>query len=898
MLSLKKYQNDALATLVAFVKRCRSLPIADAWQETMQAQNRAGDAYHEIFPGIPSVCLRVPTGGGKTLLAAHAVAELGKALNDSETPIALWLTPSDAIRSQTLEALSDARHPYRQALTQHFGDRLRIADLESLQTIGSGDVGSACIIVVTTIQSLNVSDTSKRNVYAFFEELQEHFRDLPPDQAAGLDKVTLADVTNQPFLTEKDVGRVKWSVANWIHLHRPLVIVDEAHNNRTDRFFKTLGRLNPACVVELTATPVAGNNVLYHVSAQELRAEQMIKLPIVLAEHPEGWRECLRDARLTRDRLETVAQKEPEYVRPIVLVQAMPKGGEATVDVVKQHLIEQEEIPPEQIAVATGTQKELDGINLFDRSCPVRYVITVEALKEGWDCSFAYVLASLQSVNSAKDVEQLLGRVLRMPYAKDRSQAPLNRAYAHIVANNFAEAASNLKDRLVQNMGFERLDTAGLIVPQQPLALTGGSGSAPAAAAIAAAVPDCHIELPAIPDTLHWPEELKAKVQVRPTSQGATLVLKGDVDTDTLKQAEAFISASLPTKAKAKVAQQFADHRAMRQAMKAPAQLGISFTPVPQLCLELDGYLEVVERDTLAELGDWSLLDTPVQLGNFAIRETVNSFEIDVNGEKVTYRHIDAQQLKLNEVTSHISEQDLVRWLDVQVRQPYVSQLDLQAYLVKLLAHLIHSAGFSLTALVRARFQLADAIKSEVDRLRQQAMKKGFQGRLFEMSVPKLEDVAQYSFTFDAGRYPARNLYQGSYEFNKHFYPVIHDLREKTKAGKTGEEFLCAQALDAHPLVKHWVRNIDKQPQCSFWLPTASDYFYPDFVAELQDGRVLVVEYKGEPYKTNDDSKEKMQVGFQWEKSSGGRCLFLFAVESDDAGRDVFKQLQAKLAPS
>lgn len=892
MLTLKKYQDDALTALVSFLKRCRNVSVADAYLEAMQSQQRTGETYHEIFPDIPCVCLRVPTGGGKTLLAAHAVAQVGKAVKDSDAPIAIWLTPSDTIRTQTLEALSDVRHPYRQALAHYFGDRVRVADLESLQTVGSSDVGQACIIVVATIQALNVSDTSKRNVYSFFEELAEHFRELPPAVTANLEKVTEADLASQPFLTEKDLGRVKWSVANWIHLHRPLVIVDEAHNNRTDRFFKTLGRLNPSCVVEMTATPVAGNNVLYHVSAQELRAEQMIKLPIVLAEHPEGWRECLQDAILTRDGLETLAQKEAIYLRPIALVQAMPKGGEATVDVVKQHLIEQEKIPAAQIAIATGSQKELDGINLFDPACQIRYVITVEALKEGWDCSFAYVLASLQSVNSAKDVEQLLGRVLRMPYASDRSQAPLNKAYAHIVANNFAEAASNLRDRLVQNMGFERLDTAGLIVPQQPLPLSGGSGGTPPSVV----TPDCHIELPVMPETHHWPDELKAQIQIRPTSQGATLVLKGNVDSETLKQAETFLTAALPAAAKARVAQQFADHRAIRQAMKAPAQLGITFAAIPQLCLALEGYLEVVEKDTLAQLGDWNLLDTPVQLENFSIHETINSFEISVNGEKVTYKHIDAHQLKLNEQASHVSEQDMVSWLDAQVRQPYASQLDMQNYLVKLLTHLIHAKGFSLTALVRARFQLADAVKSEVERLRQLAMQKGFQGRLFEMTVPKLEDVAQYSFSFDAGKYPARNIYQGSYEFGKHFFPVIHDLREKTGAGKLAEEFLCAQAIDAHPKVKQWVRNIEKQPQCSFWLPTSSDYFYPDFVAELDDGRVLVVEYKGEPYKTNDDSKEKLQVGHQWEKSSNGRCLFLFAVESDAAGRDVFKQLADKLA--
>ncbi|MDE1143504.1 MAG: DEAD/DEAH box helicase family protein [Paraburkholderia tropica] len=897
MFELKRYQDDALDALVDFVKRCRTVPVADAWQQALNAQERTGETYNDIFPDVPCVCLRVPTGGGKTLLAAHAVAKVARALKDTDTPIALWLTPSDTIRTQTLEALSDIRHPYRQALKHYFDDKVRIADLDSLQTVGTGDVGKACIIIVATIQSLNVSDTSKRNVYSFFEELQEHFRDLPPSLTASLEKVTEADVANQPFLTDKDIGRVKWSVANWIHLHQPLVIVDEAHNNRTDRFFKTVGRLNPACVVELTATPVAGNNVLYHVSAQELRAAQMIKLPIVLAEHPEGWRECLRDAILTRDRLQTVAQKEPDYVRPIALIQAMPKGGEATVDVVKQHLMDHEGIPAAEIAIATGSQKELDGLNLFDPACQVCYVITVEALKEGWDCSFAYVLASLQSVNSSKDVEQLLGRVLRMPYARDRSQPALNKAYAHIVAANFAEAASNLKDRLVQNMGFERLDTVALIVPQQSLALTGGYASAPVADDTgAAAVPDFHVDLPGAPETAQWPQELKAQVQIRATSQGATLVLKGSVDSETLKQAEAFVMAGLPPKAKEKVAQQFADHRAMRQAMKAPAQLGLSFAPIPQLCLALDGYLEVVEKDTLAGLGDWSLLDTPVQLDNFAIQETVNSFEINVNGAKVSYKHIDAQQLQLNEVTSHVSQQDLIRWLDTQVRQPYVAQLDLQAYLLKLLTHLVHAKGFTLTALVRARFQLADAIASEIGRLRKIATKNGFQGRLFEMTVPTLEEQAQYSFTFEPGKYPARNIYQGSYEFDKHFYPVIHDLREKTSAGRTAEEFRCAQAIASHPKVKYWVRNIEKQPEYSFWLPTSSDYFYPDFVAELTDGRVLVVEYKGEPYKTNDDSKEKMQVGYQWEKSSGGRCLFLFAVEKDDAGRDVFKQINDKLS--
>lgn len=103
-----------------------------------------------------------------------------------------------------------------------------------------------------------------------------------------------------------------------------------------------------------------------------------------------------------------------------------------TVEALKTHLVEVEQIAPERIAVATGDQRELDGINLFDPKCPIEYVITVEALKEGWDCSFAYVFCSVQNIGSATDAEQLLGRVLRMPYARRRKADALNRAYAHV----------------------------------------------------------------------------------------------------------------------------------------------------------------------------------------------------------------------------------------------------------------------------------------------------------------------------------------------------------------------------------------------------------------------------------------------------------------------------------
>lgn len=891
--ALKQYQSQSLDKLRQYLLACspytaRTTPAqAFAQWNAKPYQPRFGDA-------VPCVCLRVPTGGGKTLMAAHAVAIAGQTLLHTDAPVALWLTPSDTIRRQTIEAFQDPRHPYRLALTEHFGDRVRVCDLDSLQTVGPHDVGQSAIVVISTIQSLSVRKTSDRNVYSFFEALSPHFEKLAPNATQGLERVSEADLQKQPYLTAADVGRVKHSVANWLHLQKPVVIVDEAHNHQTETFFNAIGRLNPSCVVEFTATPVKGINVLHHVSAQELKAEQMVKLPIVLTEHPQGWQECLHDARTTRDKLELLAQKEPDYLRPIALIQAEDKNGTATVEVVRQYLEQDEQIPAKQIAVVTGTQKELDGINLFEPDCPVRYVITVEALKEGWDCSFAYVLASLQSVRSAKDVEQLLGRVLRMPYARNREQDALNRAYAHIVAESFAEAAHNITDRMVQNMGFNPFEAASLFTPDQGhLALDNPNvNKAPAP------WPSFQVNLPAMPsetDMAQWPAQVRELVQVRPTTQGATLLLPGHVSDATLTEVQACVSAPLPAAEQASVHEQFEVQRTLREAQSAPAMLGVEFAPLPQLCLALEGHLEVVDRTALANMGHLDLLAERVQLAQFAIQDTSKTFEIDVQADgDVQYHFVDAQQSLPDTATTTLSEADLVRWLDREVRQSDIGQLQMQKWLLKMVGHLQHERNYSIEALVRARFALVPALLGEIDRLRGLAASKGFQQSLPLMTLPDPHKAPECCFRFEPGIYPARNAYRGgSYRFTKHFYGshLIHDLQERTPKGELSEEFLCARAIDTCPQVKHWIRNIERQEQTSFWFATATDYFYPDFVAELNDGRVLVIEYKGENLWDTQDSKEKRLIGQRWQDEGKGKYLFLMTRKTDELGRDIADQL-------
>ena len=888
-LTLKHYQTQALQALAQFFSTAKAMGAKAAFEKAVDYEAD----YVDRLEGVPAVCVRVPTGGGKTLLAAHSIAVAADNYVCSSAPIVLWLVPSDMIRTQTLKALADVRHSYRQAVMQRYGERIKVSDLENLQTINPHDVGKSCLMIVTTIQSFNISKTEKRNVYAFFEELSPHFDSLTPQQTQGMERVTEETIKAQPYLTEKDLGRVIHSLANWFHLHRPIIVLDEAHKSRTKLSFETFRRLNPACFIELTATP-RDNNVLYSVSAAELKTEEMIKLPVVLTEHPDGWQACLRDALLQRKQLELDAQQDPTYIRPILLVQAQPKGQEATVDVVKTHLIANEAIPEAQIAISTGSTKELTDINLFAPDCVIRVIITVEALKEGWDCSFAYVLASLQNMKSAIDVEQLLGRVLRMPFAKRRNIESLNKAYAHVMSDSTAQAASLLKDRMVENMGFNKWEAQAAVV-QRELSVdsTQPIWQPPI-------VPALVVALPHLPDTSTFSDEVLQAIEVRPTQQGkaATLIIAKGTSEDTFKQIEQFVVHTTPAKKQAQVQAAFNDARAERQASKAGENWNATFVPVPKLCLFVDDEWVVLDKEELENLAELDLLKHPVSLAHFTLRETAHSFEIDMSvaKEQVTYKFSNTEQLAFDAMQTDMTVNGFVSVLDRQVRHVGLTQRQLQAYLLKLIDHLIHVRGFSLTALVRAQFQLVQAIKQEMERLFSLAREETFQSDFFHlMTVPPQPEPWQ-TCQFQAGVYPVRVPYRGSYEFSKHFYPQIEDLREKKKDGKDAEEFACAREIDMLPKVKYWVRNIDKQPQTSFWLPTATDYFYPDFVCELVDGSIAVIEYKGEVYVTNDDSKEKNLVGEQWAKNSQGKRRFLMARKKAEDGRSLKQQIDELLA--
>jgi type III restriction enzyme len=901
-LQLKQYQEEALTALSRFFDLARGAKdeagLDTAFRQALREQEIGpesippylGQGFVNEAGATPYVCLRIPTGGGKTLLGTHALAAAGRHYTGLDRPLALWLVPSNIIRAQTLLALRTPGHPYREALEGYFGvDGLRVLDIADCEQLRPQDFEQKAIIAVGTLQTLRVDDTSGRDVYAYKENFEAHFARAP--DLPGFERIGERDLEAQPYLTRADLGKVKRSFANLMYWHRPVVIIDEAHNARTPLTYDTFVRLNPAVLIEMTATPVRQgahrSNVLYHVSAEELKAEQMIKLPIVLQTHP-NWQEAVRDALLTRKRLAAEAVNEADYLRPILLLQAEDKAGEVTVDVLKNYLLEQEQIAAERIAIATGNQRELDGVNLFDPACLVDIVITVEALKEGWDCSFAYVFCSLQKIGSSRDMEQLLGRVLRMPYASSRKSPLLNRAYAHLASPETARVANDLADRLVA-MGFEELEAAQAVFPTTlPLFERGAAEALPELPPLELSLPQAPAFAADLLGGLKAGGSPVAGIALVATAAGGVTVTLTEPPTPEMRAA--LVATFIDKKSREGVEKLLERFELRHQAVVAPSARGVPFAPLPLLCVrDSQGELDLAEKEALLDLAGFSLADESPELPAFVPDRERKPYLLDVaeghlriEQEQATYA------VNLDLVPTEVSEADLLRWLDGRLRGADTTQAQRLAWLAKVLRWLQREGGYTLTALVRHRNQLCDVLLERLTAIAADARQRGFQ-LSFLGEEPRGCVSADYLFKFGLGMYPARPpYYQGRYRFLKHYYGMIGDLKEAPPK-QPDHEYHCAVALDELPEVRHWVRNLPRFPEFSFWLPTSKDRFYPDFVAELKDGRLLVVEYKGEGYKSNVDSTEKRQIGEYWAKLTGN--LFLFAVERDAKGLDVRQQL-------
>jgi len=451
-MELKRYQQGALKTLRDYLIAVKTYPPDRAAQVAFwEIANREYKHVKELGAS-PFVCVKIPTGGGKTIVAAHAIGEIFRNYlpERNDCGLVMWFVPSDAIKKQTLDGLRNRRHPYRAVLDERFGNAIKVFDLTEAKAIKTGDIVDNLCIVIATLASFRRTNKEWLKVYQDNGALMNHFEGLP--------------VGDLPYLDKDESGGIRYSLANVIKLHNPLVVADEGHNLQTALSFDMLGSLNPSFVLEFTATPRGESNVLVDVSAGELKAEHMIKMPIYLENVP-AWQETIYAGIEKRKELEKRAKREAgDYIRPIALIQAEPdRKGKNTVSVerVAEFLKKEAKIPEEEVAIQTSDIKELpSGTALLRRDCKIKFIITVNALREGWDCPFAYVLVSVSNLGAALSVEQTIGRIMRLPDAREKKDATLNAAYVFAATKNFNEASQLVINGLHAN-GYEDVVISG-----------------------------------------------------------------------------------------------------------------------------------------------------------------------------------------------------------------------------------------------------------------------------------------------------------------------------------------------------------------------------------------------------------------------------------------------------
>jgi type III restriction enzyme len=894
MITLKDYQERVLDTLRNYMRATSRT--GDPSMAFREYQRGFGARINQYFPvqaaglslSMPYVCLRVPTGGGKTLLACHAAGIAQSELLQAECSVVLWLVPSNTILDQTVDALRDKRHAYCRALEMACGPVSVYGIGEALNLSRAAMVGQT-VVIVSTIQSFRVEDTTGRKVYEQAGVFDEHLQNVPADRIADLEPGS--------------DGKPKRSLANVLRLHRPTVIVDEAHNARSDLSFTTLGQVMPSCIIEFTATPDRKkhpSNVLHHVSAAELKAADMVKLPLrVITRHPSQKDQLLSEALTLRGSLEKLAtlegQETNEYLRPILLVQA---ENVAACEPWRERIITEFTdfgLTKEEVRISVGALDELKTEKAISTpKSKVRVIITVEKLREGWDCPFAYVLCSLKETRSATAIEQLVGRILRLPNATPKRHPDLNCAFALSLSNSMPEVLNELREALESN-GFTRAEAERIIIPTSS-GIT--LGQQPESVKL-----DLVSEID-VPRTEAVVKKLGGKVRFNPAMGEITVMVP-------LNTEETADLKSCATTDQAKTALNEAAER-VKEADQAfggsgetrppsPYQLQLPFR-MPILCVkEGDHYFEFESTHLLEHPWNLSQKDASLAASYDPTKQPqARSGTIDIdkdsqvkltNEPSGTYDFVHRLHKQVSALSNQVSMtvEQLVVWLDRRIDHQDIPYAESAAFLNKVVRGLMAKHGIEdVSVLALDRFRLCDEIEAAIDRHRVSERMHAFQGFLLPSSELAVDDSQMLDFS--TVNYEPSWLYAGGHVFHKHYFgPKPGELEERSaQSRELKEEFKCACWLDSHPKVKYWFRNLERRRK-SFRLQTSSDFFYPDFVCMLEDGRTLVVEYKGGHLYNNDDSKEKRAVGEVWAARTKGTGLFSMP-SSDD-----FSEIEAKM---
>lgn len=815
--------------------------------------------YKDNIPGAVHIAMKVPTAGGKTFIACNALHIINKHFNQGNPKAVVWLVPWSNLLQQTVTNLSSTDHPYRAKLNSLFNGRVEVYEKDELlqgANFNPSSVTEQLNIFVFNFSSLRINSRKKddRKVYQENGQL-ESFRDL---------------IDPELLLPETD----ETALINVIRSLNPVLIVDESHNAESDLSVEMLNNLNPSLVLDLTATPKENSNIISFVNAMALKKEHMVKLPVVVYNHHKK-EEVISSALQLQRKLEILAEEEEKitgkYIRPIILFQAQSniKGkNNTTFQKIKEKLISLK-IPEEQIKIKVSGTDELKDVDLMSKDCPVRYIITVNALKEGWDCPNAYILASLADKSSAVDVEQILGRILRQPYVT-RHQSPLlnlsfvltasskfNETLDHVV-NGLQEAGFSKDDYYAEEAPEEKLTTDEILqkdlFDEEPEKKSDEDFNLDEIEFDPESTQPTIIESdkPSIVDTITEKAEKEGKQYEAKVN---------DIDIDNTTNFFTEVSKNQP--------KYYSIDLRFREIIKD---------------LKLPQFFRVIDQDEIhdnilfEELAEYDrFLNKSNLLDGFSLANQDSNIDFDSISAEI--RTIDYDQHKKEASIKHIQERTKKVLLDNILSKPKDKRIiDISNHIVSRLGDMTPISEQELRKYVSRVFdsfstnQIRDIIdnpfnyvqkiKQKINSLTQEYAKDRFQV-LLDANEIKVKESFQFPETimpYNPSTPITKSLYDREDSMNNYEQNMIMEI-----AGLNNVVF--------------WHRNLSRGK--GFFINGFESNHYPDFILYTKKGNIILLETKGDD-RDNDDSKDKNRLGKVWANKSGENYKYFMVFQSKD----------------
>lgn len=858
-MELKSYQQRVIADLESY------LGYLDRYQDTAKAFNMywedkigpynalTGEGmqpYKNTIPNAAHICIKVPTAGGKTFIACNALHTIFRHYAAGTPRVVVWLVPWSNLLDQTVANLRNPTHPYRQKLNMLFQHRVEVYEKKELlqgANFNPSVVTEQLSVIVMSFASLRARNKEDRKVYQQNSQLLS-FTGVYNDTASPLENI---DET---------------SLINVIRSLQPVLVVDESHNAESELSIDMLRSLNPSFILDLTATPKDNSNIISLVPAIELKKEHMVKLPVIVYNHHDKT-DVISSALHLQKKLELAAQEQEKnggrYIRPIVLFQAQSKTNEDNTTFLKvKNLLLKIGIPEEQIKIKTAEKNELKGIDLMAKGCPVRYIITINALREGWDCPFAYVLASLADRSSAVEVEQLLGRVLRQPYVTKHSETLLNVSYVLTASARFSETLQNIVHGL-QASGFSGNDYREK-------------------------------------DSMQEAERKQALQQpleefLFPEQHGTPIDDEEDIDTGRISfgtgQQQAAgndvvsaiaVMAETQEKEMAKTIAQHDPNESFFQEIPARVphfSITENYRDTAARILLPKFYLQTDKSD-LFGTGN-VLLNQESLLKNFRLSSEDSKIDFEPSGSDLF--KVDIEQTSTNEYTPRFTKilnpanrdaiidyilalpvEEQVKNIAYQVRQLIgtlypVADQDVQAYVKRVMDEHPEIFRDVLVNPLHYAVKIKFKIRQLIDRYAE--------GRFNDMLKAK-KITAQPVWPFPATLTPGKrgpsigkSLYEQEADMNFFEADVIMDIASL-------------------PNIAFWHRNLGKGK--GFSINGFQNNHYPDFILVTQSGNIIVLETKGDD-RDNSDSAAKCRLGNAWAVAAGPAYSYFMVFDTKQA---------------